>query len=100
MIDIAAARRRTAWLAFLRVGDSVRFFSGTGEHVATVEAIEVNRMWIGWGVPGARIRSWVFRDTGDCPGARTRIEPVEAVLPAIGGDEPAPDGKFGGWEAA
>lgn len=98
MIDLAAARRRTAWLAFIRAGDQVRFFSGTGEHVATVEAIENNRMWIEFGIPGGRIRSWVWRDTGDCPGARTRIEPAEPVLPAICGDEL--DTRAGGWEAS
>lgn len=99
MIDLAAARRRADWLALLRTGDQVRFFSGTGQHTGIVEAIEGNRMWIEWGIPGGRIRSWVFRDTGDCPGARTRIEPADAALTAIGGDEPAPT-MVGGWEAS
>ena len=84
MIDLAAVARRQAWLKFLQPGDSVRFFSALGKQPGTVDAVENDRIWIGLEVPGGRIRSWVWRDTGDCPSARLCIEPAE---PAVSGGE-------------
>jgi hypothetical protein len=87
MIDLEAATRRMAWLKFLRVGDQVTFVSALGKQEGQVEAVEQNRIWIGLEIPGGgRIRSWVWRDSGDCPSARLSIDPAD------------PD--VGGWEAA
>jgi hypothetical protein len=96
MIDIEAFKRRTAWLKFLQPGDAVRFVGSNGAppRVAHVEAVDNNRLWVGWTLSdGTPVRSWVWRDTGDCPGARTRIDPD-------GPDVAAPDERAGGWEAA
>lgn len=93
MIDLNAAKLRTAWLKFLQPGDAVRFVDANGAppRIASVEVVENNRLWIGWTTQdGTDVRTWVWRDTGDCPGARTRIEPAGPDL----------DGMAGGWEAA
>ena len=79
MIDIEAAKRRTAWLKFLQPGDRVTFISAAERHVARVEAVEPHsyRLWIKFTChDGTEVRTWVWHDTGDCPGARTRIEPA------------------------
>lgn len=90
MIDIEAAKRRTAWLKLLQPGDAVRFVdpNDAPPRIAHVEAEDKKRLWIAWtNRDGTTCRSWVWRDTGDCPGNRTRIEP-------------AVDNQVGGWEAA
>jgi hypothetical protein len=87
MIDLEARARRLAWLKFLQPGDQVKFFSAIGKEIATVESIEANRIWVNFEIPGGgRIRSWVWRDSGDCPSARICIEPAD---PDVGGGEAA-----------
>jgi hypothetical protein len=87
MIDLEARARRLAWLKFLQPGDTVRFLSALGKGTATVESIEANRIWVNFEIQGGgRVRSWVWRDSGDCPGARICIEPAD---PAVGGGEAA-----------
>lgn len=81
MIDFEAAKRRTAWLKFLQPGDRVTLVNVAERCTACVEAVEPHsyRIWVGFTLrDGTEARTWVWSDTGDCPGARTRIEPATA----------------------
>ena len=87
MIDLEARVRRLTWLQSLQPGNRVKFSSPIGEGSATVESIEPNRIWVSLERPGSEtVIIWVWRDSGDCPGARICIEPAD---PAVGGGEAA-----------
>lgn len=79
MIDIEAAKRRTAWLQCLQPGDAVQLVCPVGakRRSAHVEAMDDHRIWIEYRwYDGTDVRTWVWRDSGDCPCARIRIEPA------------------------
>lgn len=93
-------RDHADWLAHLQVGDPCLFHFSLGARLAKIHAIGADRIWIRWcTLEGYGMLSWVHRDTGNCPAARSFITPHD-VLPAIGADPDRPDNRLGGWEAA
>lgn len=94
---------RAIWLESLVPGSPATFVLPMGPRPAIVRRLCADKIWLSVdsGIeeyPAYEV--WVWRDTGNCPPAHTRIEPHDAVLPIIGGDPDADDSMTGGWEAA
>ena len=78
MNDLTYTNERSTWLSGLKVGDCVSFCLLTKRKPAEIYLIEKDKIWFQTDKKdGSYICSWVFRDTGNCPAARSYIEPLK-----------------------
>lgn len=81
---------RAAWLATLTPDDRVILHTVAGQYPAVVTKISLwrgeQRLWLRACKPSSSLPlwdAWVWRETGDCPGARIWIEPAPEPIDSL-----------------